>query len=41
MTMQEVIKRLGALDIRDAEPEDYAALILAIEYITEKETSVE
>jgi len=41
MTMQEVINRLGALDIRDAEPEDYAALILAIEYIKEKESNVE
>ena len=33
MTNQEIINRLGSLDIRDAEKEDYAALYLAIELI--------
>lgn len=33
MTQQEVLKRLGRLDIRDAEPEDYVALYKAIEWI--------
>lgn len=41
MTIKEVIERLANLDIRDAEPDDYAALILAIEYIKEKESNVE
>ena len=35
MTYQEIIYRLGKLDIRDAEQEDYAALYLAIEIIKE------
>ena len=33
MTYQEIIRRLGGLDIRDAEREDYAALYMAIELI--------
>ena len=33
MTQKEVIKRLGRLDIRDAEPEDYVALYKAIEWL--------
>ena len=37
MTNQEIIKRLGMLDIRDAEPEDYAALYLAIQILIEKD----
>jgi len=41
MTMQEVIERLANLDIRDAEPEDYAALYVAIEKLKEKESNVE
>jgi hypothetical protein len=36
MTNHEIIKRLGCLDIRDAEPEDYEALVLAIEILKEK-----
>lgn len=36
MTNQEIIKRLSMLDIRDAEPEDYAALYLAIQIVIEK-----
>ena len=36
MTNQEIVKRLGMLDIRDAEPEDYAALYLAIQIVIEK-----
>ena len=42
MTYQEIIRRLGGLDIRDAEREDYAALYMAIELIKkmdETETS--
>jgi hypothetical protein len=35
MTNQEIIKRLSMLDIRDAEPEDYAALYLAIQIVIE------
>ena len=41
MTMQEVIERVARLDIRDAEPEDYAALIIAIEYLKDKEIEIE
>lgn len=33
MTNHEIIKRLGRLDIRDADREDYEALYLAIEMI--------
>ena len=33
MTNQEIVKRLSRLDIRDAEPEDYAALYFAVELI--------
>jgi len=33
MTNQEIINRLGCLDIRDAEKEDYEALYLAIQLI--------
>ena len=33
MTYQEIIKRLGGLDIRDAEDDDYIALYLAVELI--------
>lgn len=36
MTNQEIIMRLSKLDIRDAEPEDYAALYLAIQIVIEK-----
>lgn len=36
MTNQEIIMRLSKLDIRDAEPEDYAALYLAIQLIIEQ-----
>jgi type III secretion system FlhB-like substrate exporter len=36
MTNQEIVKRLSMLDIRDAEPEDYAALYLAIQIVIEK-----
>ena len=35
MTNHEIIKRLVMLDIRDAEPEDYEALVLAIEILKE------
>lgn len=37
MTQKEVIKRLGRLDIRDAEPEDYVALYKAIEWLKRME----
>ena len=37
MTNQEIVKRLGMLDIRDAEPEDYAALYLAIQIVIDKD----
>ena len=37
MTQQEVIKRLGRLDIRDAEPDDYIALYKAIEWLKNME----
>lgn len=33
MTYQEIIRRLGRLDIRDAEPDDYIALYMAIELL--------
>ena len=33
MTYQDIIKRLGGLDIRDAEDDDYVALYVAIELL--------
>ena len=41
MTNHEIIKRLGMLDIRDAEPEDYEALYLAIQIIRNEDKEKE
>ena len=33
MNIQEVMTRIGRLDIRDAEPDDYVALIITMEIL--------